>query len=85
MLARLDGRNLCLTDCRPPLVRRARAKHKGQKNRQGWRAGFEFLRLQPFLIVFDVVCTAKSSVSGLSFGHVDKLACGLCSNAFGAL
>ena len=45
-------------------------------------AGFEFLRLQPF---FDVVCAAKASVSGLSFGHVDKLACGSCSNAFGAL
>ena len=26
----------------------------------------------------------RSQVSGLSFGHVDKLACGLCSNAFGA-
>ena len=31
-----------------------------------------------------VVCAAKSSVSGLGFGHVDKLACGLCSDAFGA-
>ena len=26
----------------------------------------------------------RSQVSGLSFGHVDKLACGLCSNVFGA-
>ena len=44
--------NPCLSDCRPPLVRRARAKHEGQKNRQGWRAGFEFLRLQPFLMLY---------------------------------
>ncbi|CAL1171224.1 unnamed protein product, partial [Cladocopium goreaui] len=30
----------------------ARAKHKGQKNRQGWPSGFEFLRLQPFLMLY---------------------------------
>ena len=47
MLARLDGPQLSPASCEA-----ARAKHEGQKNRQGWRAGFEFLRLQPFLMLF---------------------------------
>ena len=44
--------NPCLSDCRPPLVRRRVPSTKAKKNRQGWRAGFEFLRLQPFLMLY---------------------------------
>ena len=39
--------NPCLSDCRPPLVRRARAKHEGQKNVATQRADGT---LFPFLI-----------------------------------
>ena len=54
---------------------------KVKRIRQGWRAGSEFLKLQVLLKLF----VFRLQVSqGLNWGIVDKLAGGLCSNAFGA-